>query len=121
MITKLLVFILVAILLVVLFSTLPCEREKALKLKMLSATRKQLGDAAQSVIECNLAVKLIETEIASLRDKIVLKKVNELKECTVKFNEKIDTYKALYKTVNEHEADQSHIDDLKRRLGITGL
>jgi hypothetical protein len=121
MITKLLIFILMVILLGASVYTVSCEQEKAAKLKILSATREQLGNAEQAGIECNLAVQKIEAEIALLRDRIVEKKVTELRECKVRFDTKINDYKVLYKAANNgREATQSHIDAMKRRLGIGG-
>jgi hypothetical protein len=118
MITKLLVFILVTILLVVSVSTMSCEKEKAAKLEMLRVTREKVGAAEQVVMECNTAVKKIEEEIASLN---IQKKVTELRACKVRFDAKIDAYKAVYKDVNGRDATQAHIDALKRKLGIAGL
>jgi len=120
---KLLVFILVVILLgasVYTVYTVSCEQEKAAKLEMLNATRQQLGDAEQAVMECNSAVQKIEAEIALLRDRIVEKKVTELRACKVRFDAKINDYKAVYRAANGHEATKSHIDAMKRRLGIAG-
>ena len=120
MITRLILFILAAILLVTSVYTVSCEQEKAAKLEMLSATREQLGNAEQAVMECNLAVQKIEAEIALLRDRVVEKKVAELRACKVVFDAKINAYKAMYRAVNEREAPQAHIDAMKRRLGISG-
>lgn len=120
---KLLIFILVVILLgasVYMVYTVSCEQEKAAKLEMLNATRQQLGDAEQAVMECNSAVHKIEAEIALLRDRVVEKKVTELRACKVRFDAKIDAYKAVYRAANGHEATQSHINAMKRRLGIGG-
>lgn len=121
MLIKLFAFILVIILLMASIYTVSCEQEKMAKLEMLSATREQLGDAEQAVMECNSAVQKIEAEIALLRDRIVQKKVTELRACKVRFDAKIDAYKAVYKTANDgREATQSHIDAMKRGLGIGG-
>lgn len=120
MITRFIVFVLVAVLLVTCLYTVSCEQEKAAKLEMLSATREQLGNAEQAVMECNLAVQKIEAEIALLRDKIVEKKVTELRACKVRFDAKIDAYKAVYKAAHGREATQTHINAMKRRLGISG-
>ena len=119
MITKLLVFILVAILLVASMHPVSCEQEKAAKLEMFNATREQLGDAEQAVMECNLAVQKIEAEIALLRDRVVQKKLTELISCKDAFDAKIEAYKAVYKAANNgSEATQSHIDAMKDRLDI---
>lgn len=118
--TKLFVLLLVAILLYASVYTISCEQEKAAKLEMLSATREQLGDAEQAVMECNLAVRAIEEEIAKLRDIIVQKKVTELKACKSRIDAKIDAYKAVYRAAHGRDATQSHIDAMKRRLGIDG-
>lgn len=120
MITRFIVFVIVAILLVTSVYTVSCEQEKAAKLEMLSATREQLGNAEQAVMECNLAVQKIEAEIALLRDRVVEKKVTELRACKVRFDAKIDAYKAVYRAANGREATQAHIDAMKRRLGISG-
>ena len=101
--------------------TVTCEQEKTAKLKMLSATREQLGNAEQAMLECNLSVQKIENEIALLRDRIVKKKISELRACKGKFDDKIEAYKLMYKAANNgREATQSHIDALKQRLGIGG-
>jgi hypothetical protein len=118
MITKLLVFILAAILLVASMYPVSCEKEKAAKMGMLSATREQLGDAEQALIQCNLAVQKIEDETALLRDIITKKKMTELLACKGRFDAKIDAYKAVYKAAYGSEVDPSHIDALKRKLGI---
>jgi len=121
MITKLqlIIFILVVILLASVY-TVSCEQEKASKLGMLKATREQLGNAEQAVMECKSAVRKIEAEIASLRDGVIEKKITELRTCKAKFDSKIDVYKALYSVVNGREASESHINAMKRRLGIGG-
>jgi peptidoglycan hydrolase CwlO-like protein len=124
MITKLqlIIFILVVILLASVYTvyTVSCEQEKASKLGMLKATRQQLGNAEQAVMECKSAVQKIEAEIASLRDGVIEKKITELRTCKAKFDSKIDVYKALYSVVNGREASESHINAMKRRLGIGG-
>lgn len=120
MIIRFIVFVIVAILLVASVYTVSCEQEKAAKLEMLSATREQLGNAEQAVMECNLAVQKIEAEIALLRDRVVKKKVTELRACKGRFDAKIDAYKAVYRAAHGREATQAHIDAMKRRLGIGG-
>ena len=120
MIPRFIVFVIVAILLVTSVYTVSCEQKKTAKLEMLSATRRQLRNVEQAAIECNLAVQKIEAEIALLRDKVVEKKVTELKACKVNFDAKIDAYKAVYRAANGSEATQAHIDAMKRRLGIGG-
>lgn len=109
-----------AILLFTSLYSVSCEQEKAAKLQMLRATREQLGNAEQAVMECNNAVQAIESEIAKLRDTIIQKKVTELRTCKRRFDSKIDAYKALYKVVHGVPATQSHINAMKRRLGIGG-
>jgi len=120
MITRFIVFVLVAVLLVTSVYTVSCEQEKAAKLEMLSATREQLGNAEQAVLECNSAVQKIEAEIALLRERVVEKKVTELRACKVRFDAKIDAYKVVYRASHGRDATQAHIDAMKRRLGISG-
>jgi len=71
-------------------------------------------------MDCKSAVRKIEAEIASLRDGVIEKKITELRTCKAKFDSKIDVYKALYSVVNGREASESHINAMKRRLGIGG-
>jgi predicted RNase H-like nuclease (RuvC/YqgF family) len=98
-----------------------CEKEKKLKLIQLQATRQDLGDAEQNVMECENAVKVIDAEIAKLRDIVIEKKKNELTTCKAKFDNKINTYKRVYKAAHGTEANESHINDLKNSLGIRNL
>lgn len=117
--TKLLIFILIFVLIIFFLRSIPCEEELFTKITSLNATRKQLGDAEQAVIECNDAIQAVENEIAKLRDIIIKKKVNRLRDCKTSFNEKIDTYKILFKAINDREATSDDINELKRNLGIT--
>lgn len=98
--------------------TVSCEQKKASKLEMLRATRDELGNAEQAVMECDEAVQKIEAEIAILRDKVIEKKAYELNLCKTRFNHKINSYKSVYKSLHGREATQAHITNMKNRLGI---
>lgn len=119
MITNFFILVLV-ILLIASVYTVSCEQDKAAKLKMLRATREQLGNAEQAVMECNLAVMAVEAEISKLRNTIVKKKVTELRVCKDEFNAKIDAYKAVYRAVHGRDVTPKEIKEMKRRLGIGG-
>ena len=95
-----------------------CEQEKAAKLEMLSATRDQVGNVEQAVMECNLAVKHIEEEISKLRDVVIQKKVVDLRACKARFDAKIEAYKAVYRSTHGRTPTDAHITAMKRRLGI---
>lgn len=118
MITRLFLIFVVVIIFLALYKV-SCEQEKAAKLELLGATRQQLGDAEQAVIECNLAVQKIEAEIAALRDKVVEKKVVELRDCKTSFDSKIEAYKATYRAAYDRVPSDTQINAMKRRLGIT--
>jgi malonyl CoA-acyl carrier protein transacylase len=113
-----LVFILVVVLLVASAYTMSCEQEKASKMALLKATRDEVGDVSQEVMECNSALIAINNEIKTLRDQIVKKKREDLSGCRVKFNNELDNYKKIYKKWKGVELTQAEIDAFKRRLGI---
>jgi hypothetical protein len=119
MITRFFILIAFVLLLITTIYKVSCEQEKIAKLKMLSATRDDVGDAEQAVMECNLAVQQIEEEIARLRDVLVQKKVTDLNACKTRFNARIDAYKAVYKSAHGRNPTDAHIVKMKRRLGIT--
>ncbi len=118
MTTRIVIFAILAILLIASVYKVSCEQDKAAKMNVLSATRRELGDVEQAVMECNLAVTLIEDEIAKLRNLVVEKKATKLQVCKDKFDKKIRIYKAIYRAAHETEASEAHIDEMKRRLGI---
>lgn len=107
------------IVLISLIYTASCEQKKAVKLEMLSTTREQLGNAERAVMECNQAVQQIDAEIAKLRELIVQKKVTDLRACKGAFDNRITLYKTMYKSAHGREPSDTHISEMKRRLGIT--
>jgi hypothetical protein len=107
------------ILLVISVFSVSCEQTRVKKLEMLNATSEQLENADTAVIECNLAVKLINDEINKLRELIVKKKIVDLRTCKGKFDAKIEDYKVMYKAVHSRAPTNKDIDDMKRSLGIT--
>jgi len=117
MITRFLIASLLVILLISGLYKVSCEKEKKNKLEMLGATREELGNSEQAVIECKLAVRKIEDEIASLRDKIVEKKLIELRECKAVFDSKINAYKLTHTAATGTTPSNSQIEAMKTRLG----
>lgn len=113
-----LVFILVVVLLVASAYTMSCEQEKASKMALLKATRDEVGDVSQEVMECDNALIAINNEIKTLRDQIVKKKREDLSGCRVKFNNRLDNYKEIYKKWKGVELTQDEINTFKRGLGI---
>lgn len=107
------------ILLVISVFSVSCEQTKAMKLEMLNASSEQLENAETAVMECNLAIKLINDEISKIRELIVKKKMVDLRTCKSKFDAKIEDYKIMYKAVHNRVPTNKEIDDMKKSLGIT--
>lgn len=120
MVSRIIAFVLAIFLVVLVYMyTISCENERAAKLKLLGATRSELGNVEQNVMECTNAVVLINKEISKISDIIVQKKENELAICKSNFTEAINIYKTMYKAAYGRDITQAQIDEMKRRLGIT--